>query len=676
MASTFSHNEEAVGLGIDVGGTYSDSVLIDLGTGVVLSKAKSPTTHDDLVKGIAGSVGLLSQGLFPFIRMVSLSTTLATNALVEGRRSRIAAILPGYKRAMCPGEFSGEIHLVGGGHTAEGEEVAPLDLDEIRRIIDATRDKVEAYAVSAFFSTRNPSHELAVKELIGKLAPDLPVACGHELSHRLNAKHRATTTILNAHLIPLIRTLLRSVAGVLKRFAIDAPLMVVKGDGSLFRDELCLDRPVETILSGPAASVVGAAFLMGDAVEDAVVIDIGGTTTDIALLTGGMPGLNTRGVAIGPWQTHVAAVDMRTVGLGGDSHIRTDPKMEIQVGPKRVEPLSLLGVRHPGLLSNMKRLFSQRFNDDRFVPTAFWSRTEKAVSHALSRREQDIIEVLSKSPLNIFQIATRLDVYPISVRDELKRLEDLNLISPGGFTLTDIFHIRRQYEPGVRECAMVAAQYLADRVGMGLDDFLLKVDEIIRRTTGLQIVETLSGPPIPFAHLGNTCPACRQTWRNCFWERGVEERQAGIGRFRMRLALETPLVGIGAPSHILISPLAERLDAEAIVPEHAEVANALGAIVGTIIMYDQVLIRPLPPEGFVCFTSTGKWVNPTIEEATEEGRRYLAHELRAQVKRAGGNGCEVNLWEDRKEAALSSGQAHLIELVLRGQAMARPKLHG
>lgn len=676
MPGTFSENEAAIGLGIDVGGTFSDSVLIDLGAGVVLSKAKSPTTHDNLVEGIFSSVGLLERGLFPSIRMVSLSTTLATNALVEGRRSRIAAILPGYRRTMCPDEFSQDIHLVGGGHTAGGEEVAPLDFDEVQRIINFTRDKVEAYAVSAYFSTRNPSHELAVKELIGRSAPDLPVACGHELSYRLNAKHRATTTILNAHLVPLIRSLLRSVARVLEGFAIEAPLMVVKGDGSLFRAELCMDRPVETILSGPAASVVGASFLMGDAIKNAVVIDIGGTTSDVALLSGGMPKLNTQGVAVGPWQTHVAAIDMRTVGLGGDSHIRTDHKMEIHVGPKRVEPLSLFGVRHSGLLPNMKRLFSQRFNDDRFVPTNYWACTEKAVAQALSRREQDILEVLSKGPLNIFQIAMRLDVYPISVHDELKRLEDLNLLSSGGFTPTDMFHIRRQYEPGVRECAMIAAQYLAARVGMDLDSFLLKVDEIIHRTVGLEVVEALSSASTTFADFSDSCPACRETWRNCFWERGIEARQAKLGRFRMRLSLETPLVGIGAPSHILLPSLAHRMDAEAIVPEHAEVANALGAIMGTIIMHDQVLIRPLAPEGFACFTSAGKRVYPTIDEATEEGRRYLSQHLRTQVKRAGGNGCEVNLWEERKEAALASGQKLLIELVLRGQAVAKPKLQG
>jgi N-methylhydantoinase A/oxoprolinase/acetone carboxylase beta subunit len=674
MTDNGFQNDAAAGLGIDVGGTFSDSVLVDLGTKAVLSKAKSPTTHDNLIKGIERSVGLLDASLFHRIQLVSLSTTLATNALVEGRKSRIAAILPGYRRSLCPDEFLKDIYLVEGGHNAEGEEAAPLDMATVRKIVESTRSKVEAYAVSAYFSTRNPAHELAIKALMGELAPDMPVAYGHELSHRLNARHRATTTILNAHLIPLIGSLLRSVSRVLRGYAIEAPLMVVKGDGSLFREALCRDRPVETILSGPAASVVGAGFLMDKTIEDAVVIDIGGTTSDIALLSGGSPKLNDMGVTVGPWQTHVAAVDIRTVGLGGDSHVWMDHKLKIHVGPKRVEPLCLLGERFPNMIAQMRLLLKQQVTDERFVPTAFWSRTERESIPDLSPREQEILQALSDSPLNIFQLAKKLDVYPISVRDELARLEDLALVSPAGFSPTDIFHIRKQYQPGVRECSLLAAQYLAGRAGMDLDSFLLTVDEIIRRRAGLEMVEGLSVPPIPYSALEGTCPACRQIWSNAFWERGHPERQSGIGRFQLSLSLEVPIVGIGAPAHILIPPMAKRMATQAIVPEHAEVANALGAIVGTIVMNDQALIRPLPPEGFACFTSAGKSVHPTVEEAMERGRQYLAEHLQEQVRRAGGNGCELNVWEDRKEATLASGQEHLIEVVIRGQAVSKPRL--
>jgi N-methylhydantoinase A/oxoprolinase/acetone carboxylase beta subunit len=667
------HNHpRAIGLGIDVGGTYSDSVLINLHASHVLSKAKSLTTHDDLVEGIGRSVGLLDRNLFSQIRLVSLSTTLATNALVEGRKSRIAAILPGYKPSLCPREFLKDIHLVKGGHTAEGDEVAGLDLEEIRHIIESTRETVEAYAISAYFSTRNPSHELAIKELIQKLASHIPIVCGHKLSHKLNARHRATTTILNAHLIPLIRDLLVSVKKVLHGFSIQAPLMVVKGDGSLFGEKLCGKRPVETILSGPAASVVGAGFLMGHTLEKAVVMDIGGTTSDIAVLQEGFPRLNMNGVAIGPWQTHVTAVDVHTIGLGGDSHIRVDQKGQIRIGPKRVEPLCLLAKRYPDILLQLKSTFSQPVKDIRFTPIAFWFRTKKKTSEHISSREKKILDVLSKAPLNIFELAKELDAYPITLSDTLTRLEDQALIGMSGFTPTDIFHIRKKYNIGNRESSVSAAQFLAKQIHSDMETFLLEVQEGFHRKAALEIVDSISSHPISYGYFEKLCLACRQIWQNCFWERGESERQSEIGPFRMQLCLDLPLVAIGAPAYILAPSLAKRMKAEKFIPKHAEVASALGAIVGTIIINEQVLIRPLSPEGFVCFTSAGKSTSLTLENAVNQARRFITNHLQAEVGRAGGNELEMNIWEDRKQATLASGQKIMIEIVLHGQAVAKP----
>ena len=660
-------------MGIDVGGTFSDSVLIDLHASQVLSKAKSPTTHDDLVKGIERSLGLLDRNLFPQVRLVSLSTTLATNALVEGRKSRIAAILPGYKPSLCPPEFLPDIYLVRGGHTAEGDETAGLDLEEVRRIIESTRDTVEAYAVSAYFSTRNPSHELAIRELIRRLAPHIPIVCGHELSQKLNARHRATTTILNAHLIPLIRGLLLSVKKVLHGLSIQAPLMVVKGDGSLFREEICERRPVETILSGPAASVVGAGFLMGHALGKAVVMDIGGTTSDIAVLQGGYPRLNLNGVAIGPWQTHVTAVDVHTIGLGGDSHIRLNHNGEMRIGPKRVEPLCFLAKRFPNVLVQLKSAFSQPVKDTRFTPTAFWFRTNRKAPGHLASREKEILKVLFKAPLNIFEIAGKLDAYPITIREDLFRLAHQTLIGMSGFTPTDIFHIRNLYCVGNRECSLLAAQFLAKQTDMSLDTFLSKIEESFHRKAALEIVDSISSYPVSHANFEKTCPACRRIWQNCSWRRADGERQTEFGPFRMKLCLDIPLVAIGAPAHILAPPLAKGMQAREFVPQHAEVANALGAIVGTILINEQVLIRPLSPEGYVCFTSAGKSTCSTLEDAVNQARKFLTDHLQAEVGRAGGNELEMDIWEDRKQARLASGEQIMIEIVLHGQAVAKPR---
>jgi len=148
---------------------------------------------------------------------------------------------------------------------------------------------------------------------------DLPVVCGHELSVRLNYVERANSAVLNARLLPLIKELLQAAGESLRQRGIDATLMVVKGDGTLISEQVACQRPVETILSGPAASVNGAQVLTGQ--KQAVVVDIGGTTTDTAMLENGTIRISERGASVAGWRTAVDAAKLTTIGLGGDSHL-------------------------------------------------------------------------------------------------------------------------------------------------------------------------------------------------------------------------------------------------------------------------------------------------------------------------------------------------------------------
>ncbi len=324
-------------LGIDTGGTYTDAVLVDHDSGQVLAGAKALTTRDDLSIGIGEAVGkVLAQNggaVSPAdVDLVALSTTLATNAIVEGQGSPVCLLLIGYDPELIQ-KYGFERDLVTqdvvylrGGHDGVGDEVAPLDEAAAREAILARRDHVEAFAISGYFGVRNPSHELRVRALVEELTrqPDgstLSVTCGHELTTRLNAVRRATTVALNAKLIPLLRELIATVHQTLDELGVVAPLMVVKGDGSLVRAEWAMQRPIETILSGPAASVVGAWHLAGR--RDVWVVDVGGTTTDIAALVDGRPRVNPEGAQVGRWRTMVEAVDVHTVGLGGDSQVQS-----------------------------------------------------------------------------------------------------------------------------------------------------------------------------------------------------------------------------------------------------------------------------------------------------------------------------------------------------------------
>jgi N-methylhydantoinase A/oxoprolinase/acetone carboxylase beta subunit len=504
----------------------------------------------------------------------------------------------------------------------------------------------------------------------------VPVVCSCELSHKLNAKNRATTTILNAHLIPIIRDLIYSVKKVLREYSINAPLMVVKGDGSVFQDEVCFNRPVETILSGPAASVVGAGFLMeglNRLPEKAVVMDIGGTTSDIAVLQDGFPRLNENGVAIGPWQTHVAAVDVRTVGLGGDSHIQTGSRGEILIGPKRVEPLCLLAKRVPDLVKRLKVVLSKPAVDPRFSPTDFWVATGREEKENLTAKEKEILKSLFQTPLNIFQIAERVNFYPISFKDQLVHLENLNLIRKSGFTPTDIFHINNRYSPGDRRCSLLAAEFYAGRLKVDVKRFIRKVFEIFNRKAGLEILDGLSSQPVSYTGNAENCPACNEIWRNCFWEREHAEKSDKIGPFQINVTLDTPIVGVGAPAYLLVPTLAKRMGAVQHIPEHAEVANAIGAVVGTVLIKEQVLIRPSVAEGFVCFTSKGKSTYATINEAIVWAGNFLEVHIRDEAKHAGGDSVEVKVWQERKQATLASGDEVIIEVILHGEAVAKPR---
>ena len=256
------------------------------------------------------------------------------------------------------------------------------------------RETVEAFAISGYFGVRNPGHELRVRGLVEELT-GLPVTCGHELTSKLNAVRRATTVALNAHLILPLRELIASVRRTLDAWAITAPLMVVKGDGSLVRAEWAMQRPIETILSGPAASAVGAWHLAGR--RDVWAMDIGGTTTDIARLHDGAPILNPEGAYVGGWQTMVEAVDVHTTGLGGDSYVRLDEERKLVIGPRRVVPLSLLARELGGVAAELRRRWRSRRPNGRPARASSSSRAGRP-AHACRRPKRRSCAAWPKAP--------------------------------------------------------------------------------------------------------------------------------------------------------------------------------------------------------------------------------------------------------------------------------------
>ncbi|NLG27093.1 MAG: hydantoinase/oxoprolinase family protein, partial [Chloroflexi bacterium] len=490
----------AIVLGIDTGGTYTDAVLVDHESGAILAEAKALTTHNHLQVGIAGAIERVLAApsarllCMEDVRLVSVSTTLATNAIAEGHGAPICALLIGYQDAL-PDEESiqrpefdvpqARYAFVRGGHDAEGNEREPLDLYALRAAILQHAPHVAAFAISGYFGTRNPEHELEAKRMVAEMT-GLPVTCGHELTHQLDAIRRAMTVNLNATLIPLLTDLIAAVEQTMAQQGICAPLMVVKGDGSLMESSLAKERPIETILSGPAASVVGAQHLAGG-LQDMVVVDMGGTTTDIAVIQAGHPRLSPRGARVGRWHTMIEAIEAHTAGLGGDSRVWLDAERSLQVGPTRVVPLCLLASEQPEALAALRRQAERAkpaASDGEFLllrsdeSESRWSETECPPFHA------DLMAALHRGPLALEEVLRMME-HPFLYMRYLEQLERLGVVMRAGFTPTDAAHVANRYREWNVEAAELGARLLGRRVGMRPDAFSTRVLEL----TSLRIAE-------------------------------------------------------------------------------------------------------------------------------------------------------------------------------------------
>jgi N-methylhydantoinase A/oxoprolinase/acetone carboxylase beta subunit len=658
-----------IGLGIDVGGTNTDAVLIDLGERKILSFAKAPTTKSDLAKGISDVLKRLDRVSFPKINLISLSTTLATNSIVEGTRRKVCGILIGYGQDDCPPELREEVIIVSGGHTVQGEEREPLDLERVRSVVLSTREKVEAYAACGYFSVRNPEHELRVKRLIQELTPR-PVVCGHEISLQLDAIKRATTAILNAHLIPIIHELTGSVKRVFGSLGIAAPLMIVKGDGSLMSESVIRNRPIETILSGPAASVIGAKYLLEQSgeVQNAVIADIGGTTTDIALLKEGLPRLNPAGARVGNWQTNVVAIDIRTIALGGDSQVTVNEDGTLRVGPKRIIPLSYLGYSYPGINEELKRIEGDRTRSPWINPTDFWVRVGRRVEEDLDPLSERILSGVTERPLSLFQMVRATDQTTSEVFRRVSSLERQNLIQRAGITPTDFLHVTGIFQAWDRDAAERGIRMLCDRSRLSLHALVQKLEETMDRALGVQILELLLDESNSTAGRLDDCGFCRLFLDQSF------QRGKGNDGVELKVKIQDKMIGIGAPAHALLPSVAEKLGTQAVIPFYAGVANAVGAVTAAIVIKEELWIKPFQV-GFRVHASSGMVFFEDLEEATEEGKRALREIALQKAKSAGAEDVEVAIEEKETWAIAKGGESVFIEKIVTARAVGNPKMY-
>ncbi|MFN4143303.1 hydantoinase/oxoprolinase family protein, partial [Aestuariivirga sp.] len=459
-------------IGVDTGGTYTDAAVIEALGHKVVASAKSITTKGDLSIGVTGAikaaVAKLPQGLAPEdISLVSVSTTLATNAVVEGHGSAVGVILIGFDQPMAERTgiakaFPGmPIAMVSGGHDHNGEEARPLDVEALAAAVSAM--PVDAFAIASAFAVRNPAHEQRARELVAQITGK-PATLSTELTSALDAPRRALTAVLNARLISRISMLISAVRRSMAELGIACPLMIVKGDGTLALAERVALKPIETVLSGPAASLVGASWLCGR--KDFIMSDMGGTTTDLGILAEGRPQVAEQGAEVGGWRTMVKAIDVKTVGLGGDSEIAIGLNGKFSVGPQRVAPVSLLASRYPEVVAMLEADLADSEGGSlhgKFVLKPFGA--SSAFNAEVSAREAEILTMVEDRPKPMRKVAVSS-----AAQRALASLKRKGLVQTGGFTPSDAAHVLGLQDNWPGPAAELAAKLMLRFRDMKLGD--------------------------------------------------------------------------------------------------------------------------------------------------------------------------------------------------------------
>lgn len=621
-------------LGIDTGGTYTDAVIYDDVGNTVVAKAKAPTTHHELSIGIRGAIDavLLRAAVDPAnIELVSLSTTLATNALVEGKGRPVCAVIIGFDGDVLERAGLGEALgndpaiILAGGHDPHGNALAALDEQQLTTEVVGAEPQVEAFAVTAQFSVRNAEHEQAAATIIRSIT-DKPVTLSHHLSARLNGPKRAVTAVLNARLISIIDGLVRTTERTLRERGINAPLMVVRGDGSLVSAAFVRERPIETILSGPAASLVGAAHLTG--ATDALISDIGGTTTDIAVLRDGLPIISADGASVGGHQTMVSAVAMRTHGLGGDSHVRHDERAAgavLRLGPRKVIPVCQLAVEHAATVHAMldQQLTSSVPGElDGIVLIA---ENFDARLAALDGVERSVLEAMGGRVCSAAHALSTLQL-----RRVMERLVQRGVLQLAAFTPTDAAHVLGMQSMYDNAAAAKAAELFArhrDRLGRAIATDAATMAQLVINALVRRSAEAVLAAA--FVHDGLPPETVDQQVVQVALNRGFGVATVTVG-------LQLPLIGLGASAPTYYPLVAALLGAEAQIPADADVANAVGAVVGRVRLSRQcVVTAPQHGQYLVHVEGETPAMFTDVDDARTFAREHLSVVLASEMVAAG-----------------------------------------
>lgn len=629
-----------LGIGIDTGGTYTDAVLYDFESRSILGSAKALTTRGDLTDGILAAIDALPAGLAQRAEVVSLSTTLATNACVEGRGGRAKLIFFGGERDVIDrygAQYglppSREMYLQDSYTDFSGGASREPDWALFRRGIGTGFDGLDGVGIVEINAMRNGAAvEKKAKEIFQEKY-DVPVVCGHELFSELNCLQRGSSTLLNAGLFPIVGAFLAAVKRALAARGIrPASLVVVRSDGGLMSEKFASLRPVETLLCGPAASAVGCAKLTDS--PDSIVVDMGGTTTDIAVVRGGVPVSATGGVSIGKWKTFVSGLYIRTVGLGGDSAVHYRGS-QLRLEEYRVVPLCVAAAQYPSVADDLRALPKRKHT--RFLYEHYMLLRDVGDDPGYTAEERALCRALREKPLLLADAAAAVgrDVYTLRA-DRLIRDGAVQLC---GLTPTDVMHLRGDFREYDAEASRLGAEFAAFNLGVSVDELCELVYREVRRRLYVNLVKAM---------LENKRPAYRKTGFGADVERLIlesfDEASRGEPDRLLSAGFRTnyTLVGAGAPVAVFLNDVARLLGTRAVIPAHHEVANALGAIVGSVSAACTVEIRPDGGAGgsggYLVYGNSGKRVFEREEDAVRFASAEAEEKARSEAEKRGARG--------------------------------------
>ena len=594
-----------LGIGIDTGGTCTDAVIFDFDTGKVLGSGKALTTKQNLEIGIANALDTLPQELVKQAGNIALSTTLATNACLENKGARAKLLLIGFNQNLM--DHLKEVYAAYGMQDmtrfvvidgkAEGAYTNPEepDWESLKQRAPEYFADCDSVGVVQLYPKYNAGRfELTALKILREEL-EIPVTISYEISNEIDILKTCAGTLLNAMLIPLISEFMTAIKNVCAARGLEIPITIILSNGTMVPEATARQFPVETILCGPAASVVGGSTLADE--ENGMIVDMGGTTTDIAIVRNHVPVTADGGIKIGRWKTMVEGIYVDTIGLGGDSSVQVNNHV-LQLDNVRQVPLSVLASQYDNVLPSLRQTREKKgfcYSCDYEFLVLLKDISDKV---GYTEEERAVCDALKEKPLTVTQLAERVGQYRRFL--PLKRLESDGVIIRSGLTPTDMMILKGDFDLYDPEAASIGVFYMSQEVNSTPEEFPDLVYELVVRkmynalgrvilTQQFPKVKELEDPkvmgPLLEAFYQQACRRCDDPEEYAY--------DQGLASLTTRM----PLIGVGAPIHIFLPRVAQLLGTRGIVPEYAGVANALGAVSCRKVANERLVVNAVYENG-------------------------------------------------------------------------------